>query len=394
MENQTENKFKNRTGKNLNRRKLTILSQEDNEMIVDVSFAGTIENEGSKITAEFLNEWEDSINNSNQKSTQAVQTANSALTKANETHANEIAFENSMTNSFNTLSTTNSANISQFKNDINLDLSSFKNQIQNSVTNLASQVNGFETQMNDFSEDVESAVTTANTIAQTAQNAVSIATQAQSASTTAQTVANGAKTKADSIQTQIDNLKVINTLEGNVRIWNLDDGIYYVKKNASVYYNGASGGETTAPNPMPVGFFLIVTSTGTTKYWFAPAGASTNQYIYSGQTTSSAGTYSRFRSNNDGSNNVYTFTDTQTGPGYIKFPNGLIICWGYATISGVTQINLPYSFKDTSYQVVASPGGAGAYNYGLGVEPYTQTAIKARYGSSTTIGIRYIAIGF
>lgn len=76
--------FKNREGENLNRRKLTIISQNENEMIVDVERAETnIINEGTSLTAEVLNVWNGKIDTAYNSANVANSKSNSAETKSN-----------------------------------------------------------------------------------------------------------------------------------------------------------------------------------------------------------------------------------------------------------------------------------------------------------------------
>lgn len=91
--------FKNRQSENPNRRRLTIVEQQGNEMLVDVERADTnVTEEGTPINADVLNQWNNIIDESNSKSTNAVNTAtqantmsNNALSKATtaETNAND-----------------------------------------------------------------------------------------------------------------------------------------------------------------------------------------------------------------------------------------------------------------------------------------------------------------
>ena len=102
------NSYKNRIGNNLNRRKLTIVSQTANEMIVDVERADSIEqgNEGTPITASTLNSFEDRIATAESNSSVALSNASTAL--SNSTSAVSDA-STALSNSTQALSAANSA---------------------------------------------------------------------------------------------------------------------------------------------------------------------------------------------------------------------------------------------------------------------------------------------
>ena len=102
------NLYKNRIGNNLNRRKLTIVSQTPNEMIVDVERADSIEqgNEGTPITASTLNSFEDRIATAESNSSVALSNASTAL--SNSTSAVSDA-STALSNSTQALSAANSA---------------------------------------------------------------------------------------------------------------------------------------------------------------------------------------------------------------------------------------------------------------------------------------------
>ena len=70
--------FENRQSEHPNRRRLTIIEQQGNDMIVDIARAETsVSTQGTPLTAEILNNWNDTVNTSKN-------TADSALTAANE----------------------------------------------------------------------------------------------------------------------------------------------------------------------------------------------------------------------------------------------------------------------------------------------------------------------
>lgn len=83
--------FKNREGNNLNRRKIKIVSQSGDEIIADIERAdNNIIEPGTRISADILQDWNNVVNVSNLKSTdalsrsnQAISTSNTALSKSN-----------------------------------------------------------------------------------------------------------------------------------------------------------------------------------------------------------------------------------------------------------------------------------------------------------------------
>ena len=74
--------FENRVSTHPNRRKLTIISQSPNEMIVDIERADSATIDGSIISADTLNDFQDEIDTANSYASSALSTANSANTTA------------------------------------------------------------------------------------------------------------------------------------------------------------------------------------------------------------------------------------------------------------------------------------------------------------------------
>ncbi len=81
-ENNKEQDFVDRVSTHRNRRKLTIISQSPNEMIVDVERADSATINGSIISADTLNDFQDEIDTANSYASSAFSTANSANTTA------------------------------------------------------------------------------------------------------------------------------------------------------------------------------------------------------------------------------------------------------------------------------------------------------------------------
>lgn len=70
--------FKDRKGKNLNRKKLKIISQTPTELVVDMERFDEVEEEGTKIDASVFNTFQSEISISNNNSSNAISIANSA----------------------------------------------------------------------------------------------------------------------------------------------------------------------------------------------------------------------------------------------------------------------------------------------------------------------------
>ena len=76
--------FQDRTGTNLNRKKIKIISQTPSEIIADIERADNPITEGTKINAAVFNTFQDNINTALANSSSANQNAATALTKATE----------------------------------------------------------------------------------------------------------------------------------------------------------------------------------------------------------------------------------------------------------------------------------------------------------------------
>lgn len=89
-------KFKDRTGSNLNRRKLKIISQTAEEMIVDVERADKPDDEGTPINADIMNQLQKEIDTANINSSSAISTADSAIETANSAKEKAIYVESQL----------------------------------------------------------------------------------------------------------------------------------------------------------------------------------------------------------------------------------------------------------------------------------------------------------
>jgi len=160
--------FKDRQGSNLNRKRISIVSQTPNEIIADITRADTPTDEGTPINADTFNDFQQQIDSAKNQSANAVTNASSALTVANEA-------KTTSNNAVNTASSAvDTANNASAKSDIAINTA-------NIATNTAN-----------------SAVTTANEALSNSEDAVSIATDASVKSDSAVATANSASTKSDS----------------------------------------------------------------------------------------------------------------------------------------------------------------------------------------------------
>lgn len=94
--------------------------------------------------------------------------------------------------------------------------------------------------------------------------------------------------------------------------------------------------------------------------------------------------------------------DTFYAPkGHMRFygsPN-LRIAWGAVKLTGssssATSVSMSTSFTSKyTYIVLVAGQGNGNYNYSWGVEPYSTSGFKIKYGSSSAVACRWIAIGY
>lgn len=78
-------------------------------------------------------------------------------------------------------------------------------------------------------------------------------------------------------------------------------------------------------------------------------------------------------------------TTVSISSGYVRFGNGLQICWG---IGGAGTVTLPVPFANTNYQVTTSQVGGG-HTYNCGTDNYTTTSFNI-----TNYQAHWIAIGY
>lgn len=160
-----EANFKNRKSQYENRKKITIVKQSANEIVADiVADEGVVEEAGTAITAEVMNEIITNVNNSVQESGEAKQTANIAKTTADEakTESGEVkqlaqtaltnsqtalekanAVEQQVVQGLGTIVTVGGQNQQTFNADSKADATALSNEItarQESYSQLSSEL--------------------------------------------------------------------------------------------------------------------------------------------------------------------------------------------------------------------------------------------------------------
>ena len=192
--------FKDRQGTNLNRKRISIVSQTPNEIIADIVRADNPTEEGTEINAATFNQFQNEINDANEKSNQAETIASTANGLSSEAktiaiNANQIA-NNALTTAGNASTKADTA--------INT-ANSAVNTASGAVTTANEALSNSEDAVSissDASDKSDTAVATANSASTTAQNAVSTSTAAETKATTALTTANTAKETATSALTK------------------------------------------------------------------------------------------------------------------------------------------------------------------------------------------------
>ena len=200
--------FKDRKGKNLNRKKLKIISQTPTELVVDMERFDEVEEEGTKIDASVFNTFQSEISISNNNSSNAISIANSAKNESSQ------AKEESAT----ALSTVNSADSKSSQALENSNVANIKanDAIEKSNTAMATANNANSksdsaiSAANIAKSESETANTNSSTALTNSQNAIQTATSANTTATTALSdsniaieTANNAKTIAETVKNEL-----------------------------------------------------------------------------------------------------------------------------------------------------------------------------------------------
>lgn len=100
----------------------------------------------------------------------------------------------------------------------------------------------------------------------------------------------------------------------------------------------------------------------------------------------------------DGNGTVQThkiITEYSKASNFIKFENGIMICWGIVNTSKSNVVSLPQAYKDATYQVV------GTYNVKTGawesvcITSQTNTGFVVSSGeTNNSYSCRYLTIGY
>lgn len=181
--------FKDRTGQHLNRKKLTIISQTPNELIVDMDRFDNVTEEGTKINANVFNTFQTEITTANNNANNAVSAVLAIKTEFEQTNAN----------SQTALTTANSADL---KAEQAIEVSNVSNTKADSAIDTA----------NSAITKSDEATISSNTALNNSNEALSTANNAKSESATANTNSSIALTNSQTaIQTANDANSTANT---------------------------------------------------------------------------------------------------------------------------------------------------------------------------------------
>ena len=148
--------FTNRTGNNLNRRKIKIISQSADEIIADIELADEPDenSEGTVFNAELMNSFKDTINVSEEKAIEAHNAANEALTKANEAlqqvvekQGTKVFVGGEYKSTFDADSKVQKVEFDEFKTNNTQDLASLQSDLMNQIESLRTQVSSLNTEI-------------------------------------------------------------------------------------------------------------------------------------------------------------------------------------------------------------------------------------------------------
>lgn len=132
--------FQNRQGTNLNRKRLTIISQTPTEIIADIERADNATQEGTKIDANVFNTFQSSIDTASSNATNALANSTSAISSATQA----ISDAANALNVANAASTTaNSANTSA--STANANATNALTKANTNSTNIASALGRIQT---------------------------------------------------------------------------------------------------------------------------------------------------------------------------------------------------------------------------------------------------------
>lgn len=183
--------FKDRTGTNLNRKKITIISQTPTEIIADIERADNPIEEGTTINASVFNAFQENINSANATANSALETANSALSDS------AIA----KSNSTNALSVANQA-----KTDVT-NATNAANEATTAANNVINTANQALEIANSSQQTSNSALDSATDALDNSSEALTTSQNALNTANTAQTLANTTSSKVDNLDTSFETFK-------------------------------------------------------------------------------------------------------------------------------------------------------------------------------------------
>lgn len=186
--------FKDRKGSNLNRKRISIVSQTPNEIIADITRADNPTDEGTPINADTFNDFQKEIDTANNKSANAETNASSALAVASEAKT----ISNGAVDTANTAVET--ANEASTKADSAISTANLATNTANGAVTTANEAlsnsEDAVTIASDASVKSDAAVATANSASTKSDAAVATATTASTNASSAVTTANEAKETA------------------------------------------------------------------------------------------------------------------------------------------------------------------------------------------------------
>ena len=101
--------------------------------------------------------------------------------------------------------------------------------------------------------------------------------------------------------------------------------------------------------------------------------------------------YTNLEPSNENSSIVTTFSH---GSNYVRFGNGVQICWGITARENISTVNLPQAFKDNAYVVLALPSEGSSNTSDLYVHSKTTTQFKLQEQVQKPEQRQWLALGY
>ena len=368
-ENNKTNNLVNRVSKHPNRRKLTIVSQSPNEIIVDVERADSATVEGSTITADTLNDFQTEINTSNSNASSALSTANSANTIA-QTASTTANSANQTANSADTKATTalsNSTNAISTANEAKEKALEVESKLADRGTTI--KINGVSQIEVNFTSDPQTQITNEATARVNTDN--NLQSQITNESTTRQNT-------DSSLQTQITNI------QNNITKITNSNGGFAAGSNANSNATNAiqlGSGTNSKANTFQVFNFPLLDSNGSINS--ARLESFKNSIL-----TGNVGCAETVEGSSFGDK------------GYIKYKSGLKLCWGVVGQNDNYNLDQTFyeAFSTKCYGIVITACTTDSTRYNHYANPNASeiktTGFKIRVGSGgDKERLFYLAIG-